>query len=72
LWATFQDDPAGTGTYQFFGADRYMWASDFPHTDSTWPHSQAAIGRDLASVPEEVTSKIVCGNAGKLYEIEIN
>jgi hypothetical protein len=26
----------------------------------------------FASVPEEVTSKIVCGNAAKLYEVEIN
>jgi len=72
LWATFQDDPTGTVTYQFFGADRYMWASDFPHTDSTWPHSQEVIRRDFAGVPEEVTRKIVCDNAAQLYGIEVN
>jgi predicted TIM-barrel fold metal-dependent hydrolase len=72
LWATFQDDPTGTVTYQFFGADRYMWASDFPHTDSTWPHSQDVIRRDFAGVPEEVTRKIVCANAAQLYGIEVN
>ncbi len=72
LWATFQDDPTGTVSYQFFGTDRYMWASDFPHTDSTWPHSQEVIRRDFAGVPEEVTRKIVCDNAAKLYGIEVN
>jgi predicted TIM-barrel fold metal-dependent hydrolase len=71
LWATFQDDPTGTVNYQFFGADRYMWASDFPHTDSTWPHSQEVIRRDFAGVPQEVTRKIVCDNASKLYGIEV-
>jgi len=72
LWATFQDDPTGTANFQFFGADRYMWASDFPHTDSTWPHSQEVILRDFAGVPEEVTRKIICGNAASLYGIEVN
>ena len=72
LWATFQDDPTATVTYQFFGADRFMWANDFPHSDSTWPHSQEVIRRDFASVPEEVRRKIVCDNAAKLYGIEVS
>jgi uncharacterized protein len=72
LWATFQDDPIGPATYQFFGADRYMWASDFPHTDSTWPNSRAVIKQDFAGVPADVTRKIVCDNAAALYSIELN
>ena len=47
LWATFQDDPIGPATYKFFGTDNYMWASDFPHTDSTWPNSLKVIKRTL-------------------------
>jgi predicted TIM-barrel fold metal-dependent hydrolase len=31
LYATFQDDPIGPSTWDFFGADNYMWASDFSH-----------------------------------------
>ena len=57
LWATFQDDPVGPMTWQFFGRDNYMWASDFPHTDSTWPHSQEVIAKNFAGIPEEVTRK---------------
>jgi predicted TIM-barrel fold metal-dependent hydrolase len=72
LWATFQDDPVGPATYQFFGADKYMWASDFPHTDSTWPRSREVIKADFAGVPEEVTRKIVCDNAARLYGINLN
>lgn len=69
IFATFQDDPVGTSTYQFFGADNYMWASDFPHSDSTWPDSRKVIQRDFAGVPDEVTRKIVFENAARLYHI---
>jgi predicted TIM-barrel fold metal-dependent hydrolase len=72
IWATFQDDAIGPMTYRFFGEDNYMWASDFPHTDSTWPHSRKVIKQDFEGVPEEVTRKIVCDNAAKLYGIELN
>ena len=48
-----------------------MWASDFPHTDTTWPNSRAVIERDFADVPEAVAKKIVHDNAAKLYGIEI-
>jgi predicted TIM-barrel fold metal-dependent hydrolase len=70
LWATFQDDPVGPGTYKFFGTNNYMWASDFPHTDSTWPNSRKVIEKDFAGVPEDVTRKIVFENAAKLYRLQ--
>jgi predicted TIM-barrel fold metal-dependent hydrolase len=70
MFATFQDDPVGASAYRFFGADNYMWASDFPHSDSTWPRSREVIRKDFAGVPEEVTRKIVFENAARLYHID--
>jgi predicted TIM-barrel fold metal-dependent hydrolase len=72
VWATFQDDPIGPATYKFYGEDKYMWASDFPHGDCTWPHSRKVIEQDFAGVPEGVTNKIVCDNAVELYGLELN
>ncbi len=72
MWATFQDDPIGPSNYKFFGEDNYMWASDFPHTDGTWPESRKIIEKDFAGVPEEVTRKIVFENAIKLYNIDFS
>jgi predicted TIM-barrel fold metal-dependent hydrolase len=46
-----------------------MCASDFPHTDSTWPESRKVVERDFAGVPEDVRQKIVFDNAAKLYGI---
>ncbi|HEY6420756.1 MAG TPA: amidohydrolase family protein [Candidatus Binataceae bacterium] len=72
LWVTFQDDIIGPMTWKFFGENNFMWASDFPHTDSTWPHSLEVIEKDFAGVPEPVKQKIVCDNAARLYHIELN
>jgi predicted TIM-barrel fold metal-dependent hydrolase len=69
MWATFQDDPTGPAGYRSFGENNYMWASDFPHTDSTWPNSREVITKDFSGVPENVTSKIVFENANKLYRM---
>ena len=72
LWATFQDDPIGPMLFNYFGADNFMWASDFPHTDSTWPNSLKVIAQDFEGVPPEVTRKIICDNAARLYRIDLN
>ena len=72
LWATFQDDPIGPMTWKFFGEDNYMWASDFPHTDSTWPHSREVIASNFEGLPEQVTRKITCDNAAQLYGIALD
>ena len=72
VWATFQDDPIGASNAAVFGEDNCMWASDFPHTDTTWPHSRKVIERDFATVPAHITQKIVYDNAAKLYGIELD
>ena len=72
LWATFQDDPIGPMLFRFFGEDNFMWASDFPHTDSTWPNSLKVIERDFEQVPESVKQKIIRDNAANLYQIPLN
>ncbi|HXZ86963.1 MAG TPA: amidohydrolase family protein [Candidatus Binataceae bacterium] len=69
LFATFQDDPVGPAAYKMFGSTNYMWASDFPHTDSTWPESRKVVERDFAGVPDDVRRKIVYDNAKTLYHI---
>ncbi|MGA2409374.1 MAG: amidohydrolase family protein [Candidatus Binataceae bacterium] len=72
VWATFQDDALGPATWQFFGEDNYMWASDFPHADSTFPHSLKVIEQNFEGVPAPITHKIVFENASKLYGLELN
>ena len=72
VWFTFQEDPVGPATWQLFGEDNYMWASDFPHSDTTFPRSHAWIEENFEKVPKGVREKIVCSNAAKLYRIDLH
>jgi predicted TIM-barrel fold metal-dependent hydrolase len=67
VWATFQTDHAGLRLVDTLGADRVMWASDYPHADSTWPESGKAIEGNFKDVPPAVRRRILCDNARELY-----
>jgi predicted TIM-barrel fold metal-dependent hydrolase len=67
VWATFQIDYAGLRLLDVVGDDRVMWASDYPHPDSTWPESQRSIAANFKDVPEISRRRILCDNARALY-----
>ncbi len=67
VWATFQTDHVGLRLIDVLGADRVMWASDYPHADSTWPDSQQAIADNFKHVAPEARQRILCDNAKALY-----
>lgn len=71
VWFTFLDDEVGAANIEDLGVDLFMWGSDFPHTDSTWPHSLDVIGRNLAGVPEAVADRVLRDNAAALYDIAV-
>jgi predicted TIM-barrel fold metal-dependent hydrolase len=67
VWATFQTDHVGLRVVDLLGDDRVMWASDYPHPDSTWPESQKAIDDNFTGVLPRITRRILCENAKALY-----
>ena len=67
VWYTFQKDPIAVETRHRVGITQLLWASDYPHSDSTWPHSQKVIERDFAGVPHDEVAAIVGTNAAELY-----
>ncbi len=72
VWATFLDDVIGAAFFESHGEDTFMWGSDFPHSDSTWPDSRRVIEKNLAGIPEVVARKVVYENVAKLYGIELD
>jgi predicted TIM-barrel fold metal-dependent hydrolase len=65
--ATFQEDRVGIQLRDSIGVECLMWASDFPHSDSTWPHSRDVVARDFAGVPRADLERIAGGNCAELY-----
>ena len=50
--------------------DRVMWASDYPHGDSTWPYSRETIERNFAGTTPELVDKAIRTNVSALYGLE--
>lgn len=71
LFGTFQDDPVGPATHEIFGRDNYMWASDFPHSDSTFPDSRLFIDKNFAGIPQDVRQRMLRDNVVELYGMEL-
>jgi len=67
MLATFEEDLAGMRTYDLIGAKNIMWASDYPHSDSTWPNSLQAIETHFGDLPDEDRRAMTCENAGRIY-----
>jgi len=73
VYATFQFETVGNDLVEAYSADRMMWSSDYPHTDSPWPHSQEYIeGSAFRRITPTQTQKIVADNAARFYQIELN
>ena len=67
MYATFIEDKVGVRLRYLVGVDKAMWSSDYPHSDTTWPHSLQCIEETLAGVPEADKRKIIGENAAELY-----
>lgn len=69
IFATFFNDPPIRWILEHWGSDNCMWSNDFPHQNSTWPHSRDVIARDLGSLAPGVREKLLNKNVVKLYKL---
>ncbi len=67
FWFCMLDDPSTLPAYERIGADNIMFESDYPHADSTWPHTQSLLASRLGPLPAAVAQKIAFGNAAALF-----
>jgi predicted TIM-barrel fold metal-dependent hydrolase len=69
IYATFQEDHVAMSLIPFFGDGHLLWASDYPHPDSVWPNSRAAIERQMRDPSPEMRQKLTHDNAAHLYAL---
>jgi predicted TIM-barrel fold metal-dependent hydrolase len=68
FFATFQqDDDSGILGRYISGVDNLMWASDYPHTDTTFPFSHKVVDELFAGIPPDEREKICTTNVRRLY-----
>lgn len=71
VYATFFNDHVGGRLLSWWGDDNCMWSNDYPHQNSTWPHSRDVIARDLGHLPMEKREKLVRSNVTRLYNLTL-
>jgi uncharacterized protein len=69
IYVTFQDDWVAFRMLDMCNPRRLMWANDFPHSDSTWPNSQALLAKHAAGLTGEQKSWLLHDNVAELYGI---
>jgi predicted TIM-barrel fold metal-dependent hydrolase len=67
IHATFQDDPVALHNVPFTGTDCLLWGNDFPHPESTFPHSNKVLTKLLEGVSDDVARAVTCTNAANLF-----
>ncbi len=70
IYTTFQDDWVAFKCANDMNWRRLMWANDFPHSDSTWPWSQAMLAEQTRHLTDEQTRAILCDNVAQLYGMD--
>jgi predicted TIM-barrel fold metal-dependent hydrolase len=69
IYGSFIHDAVGIATRHLPGAKNIMWSSDYPHSETTFPDSQAMIERIFAGVPEDEKQLILGGRAEALFRL---
>ena len=69
VWATFEEEPLGANLLPLLPEDNLMWACDYPHPDSTWPDSQAAIDHAMPTLSASARRKITGETCKRLYRL---
>jgi uncharacterized protein len=71
VYTTFQDDYIAFQLKDLCNVQRLMWASDFPHSDSTWPWSQDVLKKQTANLSETEKEYILHDNVAELYNLSV-
>lgn len=71
--STFTEDHLGLGVVEQLGlADNFLWSNDYPHHEGTFPHSAAAIEREMGHLTDETRAKLLGLNAARVFGLDVD
>jgi predicted TIM-barrel fold metal-dependent hydrolase len=69
IFCCFFRDKHGIEAIKTVGEDNATFETDYPHVDSTWPHTKQVAAEHVAGLSDEVTYKLLRGNAIRMLEL---
>jgi len=70
VYGCFFDDPHGVRSIEEIGVDNVTYETDYPHSDSTWPHSLKIAEEQMIGLSDEVAYKVLRGNAIEMLSLD--
>ena len=67
VYGCFIDDIAGIRCLDLIGEDNVMCETDYPHSDTTWPHSIQSVMKLIGHLPKTTQRKLLRTNAERLF-----
>ncbi len=68
---TFQDDKTAYENPTMVDSKCLMWASDYPHTDSTWPRSQEVLAAQTGHLDETQRNRVLHDNVVEVFHLGV-
>ncbi len=67
FWVCAIDDPSAFLQRDVIGIDNILLESDYPHADSTWPHTQEKVRAQVAGLSPAEIERVAWRNASELF-----
>ena len=66
-----QPRPADVAVRAQIGADRFMWGSDYPHDEGTYPFTRETLRQVMLEIGPDEEQRILAENCANLYDFDL-
>jgi predicted TIM-barrel fold metal-dependent hydrolase len=71
VYGCFFDDEYGLDNIEKCGVGNICFETDYPHSDSTWPHSRDTAQKLMGHLPDDLLRRLVRGNAIEMLGLDL-
>jgi predicted TIM-barrel fold metal-dependent hydrolase len=71
IYGCFFRDQHGVDSIEKVGIDNTTFETDYPHTDSTWPHTKKVAEDLMKGLDDDVVYKLMRGNAIRMLSLDM-
>ena len=70
IYGCFFDDEVGLDLIEKVGVNNATFETDYPHSDSTWPHTKKVAEGLMGHLDDDIVAKLVRNNAIDLFQLD--
>ncbi len=67
-----QPSDADVEARHLIGIDKFMWGSDYPHDEGTYPYTRENLRARFHDTPEDELRRMLAGNAAAMYDFDLD